>query len=139
LPVLATSSLVRARSFLVRFPKVTDDGSGGTRFEEVDVPQNEIAHAQNVPPLLVSKPIAAGGAVFVTMPVEVREIEPHPAPRRQFVVVLDGEFEIETTDGEKRSLTPGMIALMDDVETRGHTTTVRSAGAATFLAIPLPD
>jgi hypothetical protein len=29
--------------------------------------------------------------------------------------------------------------LMDDVEKRGHTTTVRSTGPATFLAIPLED
>jgi hypothetical protein len=128
-----------ARLLLVRFPKVTNDGSGGTRFDELDVPQTETPNAQNVPSLLVSTAIAASGAVFVTVPVEVRQMQPHPAPRRQFVVVLDGEFEIGTTDGRKRSLTPGMIALMDDVETRGHTTTVRSTGPATFLAIPLED
>jgi hypothetical protein len=136
---VAARSPVEARILLVRVPKVTNDGSGGTRFDELDVPQTETPNAQNVPSLLVSTAIAASGAVFVTVPVEVRQMQPHPAPRRQFVVVLDGEFEIGTTDGRKRSLTPGMIALMDDVETRGHTTTVRSTGPATFLAIPLED
>jgi uncharacterized cupin superfamily protein len=77
--------------------------------------------------------------VFVTLPADIRQIEPHPAPRRQLVVVLDGEFEIATTDGDRRTLTPGMIALVEDVEGRGHTTTVRSAGSATFLATPLAN
>jgi hypothetical protein len=130
-------SLVETRLSLMRFPKVTDDGSGGTRFDEFDVPQAETPYAENVPPLLISAALAGTGAVFVTVPVEVRETERHPAPRRQFVVVLEGQFEIGTTDGEKRSLSPGMIALMDDVGTRGHTTTVGSTGPATFLAIPL--
>jgi hypothetical protein len=123
----------------MRFPKVTGDGGGGSRFEELDVPQAKTPYAENVPQLLVSEALAATAAVFVTVPAEVRQIEPHPAPRRQLVVVLDGEFEIGTTDGDKRALTPGMIALVEDVEGRGHTTTVRSAGPATFLAIPLED
>jgi hypothetical protein len=124
---------------LMRFPKVTGDGGGGSRFEELDVPQAKTPYTENVPPMLVSEALAATAAVFVTLPAEVRQIEPHPAPRRQLVVVLDGQFEIETTDGDKRNLTPGMIALVEDVEGRGHTTTVRSAGPATFLAIPLED
>jgi hypothetical protein len=40
--------------------------------------------------------------VFVTTPDDLRDTAPHPAPRRQFVIVLDGDFEIETTDGESR-------------------------------------
>jgi hypothetical protein len=124
---------------LMRFPKVTCDGGGGSRFEELDVPQITTANAENVPPLLVSEALAAKAVVFVTVPADVREIEPHPAPRRQLVVVLDGQFEIGTTDGDKRTLNPGMIALVEDIEGRGHTTSVRSAGTATFLAIPLVD
>jgi hypothetical protein len=123
----------------MRFPKVTCDGGGGSRFEELDVPQTAIPNAENVPPLLVSEALAASAVVFVTLPADVRQIEPHPAPRRQLVVVLNGEFEIETTDGEKRSLAPGMIALVEDIDGRGHRTSVRGAGPATFLAIPLQD
>jgi hypothetical protein len=124
---------------LMRFPKVTCDGRGGSRFDELDVPQGTTPYAENVPPVLVSEALAANGVVFMTLPAEVRQMEPHPAPRRQLVVVLDGQFEIGTTDGDKRTLTPGMIALLEDIEGRGHTTTVHSAGPATFLAIPLED
>jgi quercetin dioxygenase-like cupin family protein len=122
----------------MRIPKVTSDGSGGTRFEELDLPQSETPYAQNVPPLLVSSSLNAAGAVFVTMPGDV-ETEPHPAPRRQLVVVIDGHFEVSTTDGEKRNLLPGDTIVFDDLGTRGHTTTVRSTAPATFLAVPLTD
>lgn len=123
----------------MRFAHVTNDGTGGSKFEERDVPQTKMPDAENVSPLLVSEALPASGVVFVTMPEEVRVTESHPAPRRQLVVVLEGQLEVETTDGEKRILTPGMIALVDDVQGLGHRTTVRSTGPVTFLAIPLKD
>jgi hypothetical protein len=121
----------------MQYTKVTDDAHGGSTIEEVEVGQSEMPYAANVPPLLVSGAIPATGVVFVTTPPEVRETEPHPAPRRQFVVMLEGEIEVETTDGERRSFAPGMVALVEDVDGRGHVSTVRSPGPATFMAIPL--
>jgi hypothetical protein len=44
----------------------------------------------------------------------------HEAPRRQFVVVLGGVLEIETSLGERRHLHPGDVMLADDVGTKGH-------------------
>ena len=44
----------------------------------------------------------------------------HPAPRRQFVITLDGEVEITASDGEKRLLRPGDVMLADDTTGRGH-------------------
>jgi hypothetical protein len=35
----------------MRYVKVTGDGSGGSRFEDVDVPQTAAAYVENVPPL----------------------------------------------------------------------------------------
>jgi hypothetical protein len=72
------------------------------RFVDIDVEQTEAPFAENVPPLLVSQPLPVQGLVFVTTPDDLRDTEPHPAPRSQFVIVLDGEFEIETTDGARR-------------------------------------
>jgi hypothetical protein len=120
----------------MRYIKVTGDGRGGSKFEDVEVSQSPAPFAENVPPLLVSTPIPTGAVVFVTTPDDLREMAPHPAPRRQFVVVLEGEIEMETTDGEKRSFVPGVVGVLEDVEGRGHISVVRG-GAATFMAIPL--
>ncbi len=44
----------------------------------------------------------------------------HPAPRRQYVVNLEGEVEIEVGDGAKRILRSGDILLAEDTTGQGH-------------------
>ena len=44
----------------------------------------------------------------------------HEAPRRQFIVVLGGVLEIETSLGRSVRLSPGDVLLADDVGTLGH-------------------
>jgi quercetin dioxygenase-like cupin family protein len=44
----------------------------------------------------------------------------HPAPRRQYVVNLEGEVEIEVGDGTKRILRAGDILLAEDTTGQGH-------------------
>ena len=46
----------------------------------------------------------------------------HCAPQRQYIVLLDGEIEIEAGDGEKRRFRGGDILLVEDVSGRGHRT-----------------
>ncbi|HUF19146.1 MAG TPA: hypothetical protein VMP00_00165 [Burkholderiales bacterium] len=44
----------------------------------------------------------------------------HTAPRRQFVVNLEGEVEVEVGDGTKRILRSGDILLAEDTTGQGH-------------------
>ena len=44
----------------------------------------------------------------------------HNAPRRQYVVTLSGESEVELGDGTKIRLYPGHILLAEDVTGQGH-------------------
>jgi len=44
----------------------------------------------------------------------------HNAPRRQYVVTLEGEVEIEVGDGTKRLLRSGDILLAEDTTGQGH-------------------
>ena len=44
----------------------------------------------------------------------------HPAPRRQFLVVLQGELEIVTTLGQHEHLRPGDVLFADDGDSLGH-------------------
>ena len=46
----------------------------------------------------------------------------HTAPRRQFIVVIEGELEIEIEDGTKRRFGPGSIFLAEDTIGQGHIT-----------------
>lgn len=46
----------------------------------------------------------------------------HNAPERQYIVLLDGEIEIEVSDGEKRLFRGGDVLLVEDVTGKGHRT-----------------
>ena len=46
----------------------------------------------------------------------------HNAPHRQFMIVLEGEAEIEIGDGTKRRLGAGDILLAEDITGHGHIT-----------------
>ncbi len=117
-------------------PTVVVSDDGGSRFVDMEVEQVPAPFAENVPPLLLSAPLSAEFVVFVTTPDDLRDTQPHPAPRRQLVFVLDGELEIETGDGERRTFPPGDVVLVEDTAGRGHVTRL-SKGRASFIAVPL--
>ena len=50
----------------------------------------------------------------------------HNAPRRQFVITLEGEGEIEIGDGTRRRFKPGDILLAEDTTGQGHISRVVS-------------
>ena len=57
-----------------------------------------------------------------------RENEPnydydwHTAPQKQYIILLDGEIELEVSDGEKRIFKSGDVILVEDIEGKGHRT-----------------
>jgi hypothetical protein len=46
----------------------------------------------------------------------------HVAPARQFIVLLDGEIEVETSLGEVRRFRGGDVLLVEDITGNGHRT-----------------
>ena len=48
------------------------------------------------------------------------DLDFHNAPRRQYIINLEGAVEIETGDGTKRVFGPGDIILAEDLTGRGH-------------------
>jgi hypothetical protein len=62
----------------------------------------------------------------------------HPAPARQVMCLLQGEVELQVSDGETRRASSGTIALVEDTEGRGHTTRVVSEEPAVMIFARLP-
>ena len=61
------------------------------------------------------------------------DLDWHPAPRRQFVVNLTGEVEIEASGGETRRFGPGSVMLAEDTTGKGHKS--RAVGNAERLSL----
>ena len=60
----------------------------------------------------------------------------HTAPRRQYVITLQGQVEIGLGDGTKRIFNVGDIELCEDLTGRGHTT--RSVGDVDRVSVQIP-
>jgi uncharacterized cupin superfamily protein len=103
-----------------------DDGQ--THLEELDLASHpELASLQSTK-----------GIVF-------RRSEPgyfsdwHNAPRRQFVITLEGEVEIGLGDGTVHRFGPGHVTLAEDLTGKGHTTRVVGNKPRLTATIPLAD
>ena len=105
-----------------------DDGE--THFEELDLPYEAIADAQ------VTAMSGASGVQFRKTPAGSFS-DWHQAPRRQYVITLQGQMEVGICDGTKRLFNPGDVLLADDLTGRGHTTEAVGGDARVSVSIPL--
>ena len=64
-------------------------------------------------------------------------IDWHPAPRRQFVIILSGQLEIGCGDGSKQVFGPGDARLVEDTTGKGHTTRVVNSEPVLTATVPL--
>ncbi|MBW3624568.1 MAG: hypothetical protein KY468_14270 [Armatimonadetes bacterium] len=100
----------------MRITRVYADEQGESHFDDKEV---ELRDAGQIGHL--SEAIPAKEVIF-------RRNDPgydydwHPAPRKQFIILLDGAIELEVTDGERRTLRGGEILLLEDTTGRGHRT-----------------
>ena len=101
-----------------------------SHFEEIDVelePRGQSAFSTLQP---------AQGVIF-RRALETHNSDVHPAPRRQYVITLAGEVEIEAGDGTVRRFGPGDVMLADDTTGRGHKTRVVGNRPRDSVMIPL--
>ncbi len=63
----------------------------------------------------------------------------HPAPRRQFVIILSGALEIGLGDGTKQVFGPGSARLVEDTTGQGHTTAVYGDEPCVTATVPLAE
>jgi hypothetical protein len=96
--------------------RVYSDSNGDSHFEDIVIP------LQDAGPIgYLTETIPANGVVF-------REVAPtydysfHTAPQKQYIILLDGEIEIETSLGDKRIFKAGEVLLMEDTTGKGHKT-----------------
>jgi quercetin dioxygenase-like cupin family protein len=66
-------------------------------------------------------------------------IDWHTAPRRQYVITLSGQGEVEVAGGKKILLGPGHIDLVEDTTGKGHITKVVGNEDRVTLQLPLSD
>ncbi len=101
---------------MIEITRVYSDNSGESHFEDIEMPLKDDGEIG-----FLSDKIPVKKLIF-------RKVKPsydydyHNAPQKQYVILLDGEIEIETSLGEKRTFKGGDILLMEDTQGKGHKT-----------------
>lgn len=114
----------------MKITRVYTGNDGESHFEEIEVEFKPMGEGET------SSLREATGIVFRRAPAGYVQTW-HPAPRRQYVITLAGQGEIEIGDGTKRRFGPGGIMLADDTTGRGHITRVTGNEQRLYATIPL--
>ncbi len=115
----------------VNFTRIYCDAAGDSQFEETSVSLEEKGEIGSL-----SAAYPAEALSFRTTEATY-DYDFHPAPARQFIVLLDGEIEIGTSTGEKRTFGGGDVLLVEDTTGKGHRTRQLSPGTRRSLFITL--
>ena len=110
---------------------------GGSAFDEVEIPVSVVSPDAWGNELRLSEPFTSPAVRVFEAPVGAFQ-DWHNAPRRQLCVMMQGIWEIGTSDGQKRRWGPGDAFLPDDVRGKGHTSEVVE-GPVRMVFVPLPD
>jgi len=102
-----------------------------SHFEDIDVPLEDGGKRG-----FLSDLVKVAGVVFRTTGGDY-DYDFHTAPRRQYVVNLEGEVEIEVGDGTRRILRSGDILLAEDTTGQGHKSRAVEGRPRRSLLIPL--
>ena len=100
----------------MQITRVYSDNNGDSHFEEMNIQLNDNGEIG-----FLSRRIPVKEMIF-------RKVKPdydyyfHTAPQKQYILLLDGEIEIETSLGEKRIFKGGDILLLEDTQGKGHKT-----------------
>jgi hypothetical protein len=106
----------------MKFTRLYCDSAGRSRLEDVEVTFSLAEFAPPAPPLDVATAVPASAHLFIRL--SAGWFDPaHPAPARQFMVLLSGVVEVEAT-GETRRLSAGDVVLVEDTDGPGHATRV---------------
>lgn len=120
------------------YHRIYTDERGNSHFDTVEVEQSLAQAAPPAAPFYVSGDNPASKYRFYTFePGWIGEL--HPAPTRQFLALMSGAVEMETTDGTVRKLGAGDLVLLEDTTGRGHVTRNIGKEHAMFLVVPVPS
>ncbi len=113
------------------------DENGETHFRKASVEFEANHYAPPSPPLEISAETPANTSLFLVAPPGWDDAF-HATPRRQYAVLLEGEFSVTASDGETVMMKPGDMVLLNDAGSKGHLSRVQGDQPARFLMVGCP-
>lgn len=98
----------------MRIHNLYTDAQGESHFRDIDVEWVETRNASKL-----SARLPANGIIFRETGGDY-DLSWHPAPRRQYIINLDGGVRLTASDGESRVIDAGEVVLVEDTSGKGH-------------------
>lgn len=98
----------------MKLTRIYADAEGESHFDEFEL---ELKDAGDIGRLSQLQP--ATGIIFRQTPPDY-DYAWHNAPRRQYVIILEGEVDFTVSDGETRRFGGGDTVLLEDTTGKGH-------------------
>ena len=115
----------------MRIHNIYADEKGESHIRDI-----HIEWARSGPAGKISDPVPVSSMAFRVTDGSYN-LEWHNAPRRQYIINLEGSVEITTSDGDSRIIGPGEIILAEDTTGKGHVSKAVAGGARRSLVIPV--
>ena len=103
-----------------------------TEFVDLEYPQSPVPRGNETDPVPVE-------AVIFRSDQPAVEMGFHNAPRRQFVIPIDGEVVVASGNGTSRRIGRGEALLADDLTGQGHTSVFTPDDARTLFLLLADD
>jgi uncharacterized cupin superfamily protein len=98
----------------MKYVRLYTGADGKSHFEDVEVEMKEDTNNRRR-----AEPMKVSSAFFRETGANY-DFDWHNAAHRQFVITLEGEVEIEASDGTTRRFGPGDVMLAEDTYGAGH-------------------
>ena len=115
----------------MRIHNIYADANGDSHIRDVDIDWAASSGMGKT-----SNPVKVSSVAFRVTDGDY-DLDWHNAPRRQYIVNLEGSVEILTSDGKSRVIGPGEIILAEDTTGKGHRSRAVAKGTRRSLVIPL--
>jgi hypothetical protein len=122
----------------MKYRRLFEDEEGDSHWENVPVQINQPVFVPTSPDIGLSDFNEAKRYAFLHLPVSW-EGDLHPTPKRQLIISVLGNIEIEASDGETHRFPAGHAVLLEDTEGKGHITRVIGNSDVLATVIQLED
>ncbi len=106
----------------MKFPMILADEQGETHFGVQDVPEREVPFGPPPNPTGKMSDFGAVETMFVFSVPAGTDVPAHNAPQPYIAIILSGNGEVVTSDGEARRFHPGEVLFCNDLTGKGHVT-----------------
>jgi len=116
----------------VHYVRLYSDEKGESHFADEEAEAKPSNFAPPAPPLCTTVPVPMKQFLFLVAPPGWHG-DWHPAPHKQFMILVSGEVQTAVSDGEVRRFRQGDVVLLEDTSGKGHTT--QSVDGNAILAV----